>query len=410
MPSTLRFGPGSEVTLDLPPAVLVADCGRPRGEPLDDPSAAMAAALTEPLDMPALRHCVVPGDQIALALDAGLPQAPSLVAGVVSTLLESGVEPGQITLLRTMEDAKASAEDPREALPCGVAEQIELVTHDPACRDEMRYLAATRDGRPIYLNRRIHEADLVLPIGCLRIGAAPQYFGMHGGLYPAFSDQRTQRRFRTPGLKVARLRQLRHETDEVAWLLGLSMTIEVVPAGDGQVLHILAGEVNAVRRQGSRLCQHAWRDCVPRRASLVVAAIDGGPRQQTWVNVARALAAARRVVSDGGAIALCTELRDAPGPALQQLAEETDHPATRRELRKSRDGDAVAAVELRRTFDRASVYLLSRLKSEQVESLGVAPVSDVSELKRLSGHFPSCILLSSAQYAAVQLEDGQRGA
>ena len=392
------------MTLDLPPAVLVADCGRPRGEPLDDPSAAMGAALVDPLDMPALAQCVVPGDQVTLALDPGLPQAPALVAGVVATLLEAGVESGHISILRTIDDAKASADDPREALACGVAESIELITHDPACRDELRYLAATSEGRPIYLNRRLQEADMVLPIGCLRVDAAPGYHGIHGGLYPTFSDERTRRRFRVPGVKSVKARGRRRETDEVAWLLGLTMTIQVVPAADGQVLHILAGDVNEVLRQGRRLCDHAWQNSVPRRASLVVAAIDGGPRQQTWDNVARALAAARRVVAEGGAIALCTDLVDAPGPALRQLVDDSDRDATMREIRKNKLVDVIPATELLRTMDRASVYLLSRLQSEQIEPLGVAPVADVSELTRLSSRYPSCILLSSAQYATVTLE------
>ena len=121
MSTTLRFGPDSQLTLDLPPAVLVADCGRPRGEPLDDPAAAMEAALVEPLDMPALAKCVVPGDHVTLALDPGLPQAPALVAGVVATLLEAGVQSRDISILHTLDDAKSSADDPREALACGVA-------------------------------------------------------------------------------------------------------------------------------------------------------------------------------------------------------------------------------------------------------------------------------------------------
>lgn len=404
MTSTLRFGPCSELTLELPPAVLVADCGRPRGEPLDDPAAAMAAALVEPLNMPALADCVVRGDHVALVLDPGLPQAPALVAGVVSTLLGAEIEPGNIAILRTMEDAQASADDPREALATGVAEQIELITHDPTDKDELRYLASTREGRPIYLNRRVHEADLVLPIGCLRVDTAPGYYGIHGGLYPTFSDERARRRFRVPRVKKAKARQRRRETEEVAWLLGLTMIIQIVPAADGQVLHILAGDVSEVLRQGRRLCKQAWVHSVPNRASLVVAAIDGGPRQQTWENVARALAAARRVVVDGGAIAICTELMDAPGPALTQLLDEADRDAALREIRKHRLIDVLPATELVRAMDCASVFLLSRLQSEQVESLGVVPVANIGELTRLSSRFPSCILLSSAQYATVRLE------
>src|SRR5438552_17285998 len=104
MPSVLRYGSQSQVTFDLPAAALVAECGLPRGEPLDDPAAAMAAALINPIDFPALGRCVIPGDRVTIALDPGLPQLPLLVAGLVETFLGAGIEPAHITILRTIAD------------------------------------------------------------------------------------------------------------------------------------------------------------------------------------------------------------------------------------------------------------------------------------------------------------------
>ena len=42
---------------------------------------------------------------------------------------------------------------------------------------------------------------MVLPIGCLRADATAGYFGIHGCLYPAFSDTKTLQRF--PRFRVA---------------------------------------------------------------------------------------------------------------------------------------------------------------------------------------------------------------
>ena len=114
-------------------------------------------------------------------------------------------------------------------------------------------------------------------------------------------------------------RTRRHEADEVAWWLGVLMSIQIVPAAGGSVLHVLAGAPESVHRRGNALCREAWSCQVPRRAELVVAAIEGDRGQQSWENVGRALAAASRAVTDDGAIALCTELADRPGPALQWL-------------------------------------------------------------------------------------------
>ena len=99
--------------------------------------------------------------------------------------------------------------------------------------------------------------------------------------------------------------------------------------------------VRAVAETGEKLARAAWVEVVPRRASLVVAALDGGSGWQTWEGVALALHAALQVVADGGAIAVCTELTDPPGPAVQTLALADDRDEVLRQIVKHRPADAL---------------------------------------------------------------------
>jgi nickel-dependent lactate racemase len=228
------------------------------------------------------------------------------------------------------------------------------------------------------------------------------YYGVNGTLYPAFSDLPTQERFRATGVDPSEdeIAKRRQEADEVAWWLGVLMSIQIVPAAGGSVLHVLAGTPESVHRRGNALCREAWSCAVPRRAELVVAAIEGDRGQQSWENVGRALAAASRAVTDDGAIALCTELADGPGPALRWLGRSKDLPSAIRHIRKQRTSDAGAANELARALERVQVYLLSRLDESVVEELGVAPVTAAAEIARLASRHRSCILLANAQFAS----------
>ena len=63
--------------------------------------------------------------------------------------------------------------------------------------------------------------------------------------------------------------------------------MQLVPAAGDGVLHVLAGASDAVRQRGRELYQAAWACQVARPASLVVAAIEGGPQQQTAVGTGR---------------------------------------------------------------------------------------------------------------------------
>ena len=408
MPAQLRYGADSSVRLELRDGVLLAECGAPRGTPLDDPAGATAQALAEPLDYPPLVRSTTPADRVVLPLGSDVPHAGEIVAAVVRSLVEAGVQPDGVTVLRTRPDADANLGDPRPLLPPPWAAQMSLLTHEPARRGELAYLASTEAGEPILLNRAITDADLVLPIGCFRSGSAAGCYGVHSAVFPTFSDERTLRRFRSPAALDSRGRPKRKPgevVDEVGWLLGVSLTVQVIPGPGDRILHVLAGQMAAVRQRATDLYEAAWRYSVPRRASLVVAAVEGGYAQQTWDAVGRALAAAGSLVDEGGVIAVCCDLADEPGPAVRQLAATQLRAEAMRWIRKERPVDALSATLLAQALDRAAVYLLSRLDPSLVEDLEIIPIGETDELVRLAGRHESCILLANAPHAMVSLEE-----
>ena len=115
----------------------------------------------------------------------------------------------------------------------------------------------------------------------------------------------------------------------------------------------------------------------------------------------RALAAATEAVAEEGAIAICCDLRDEPGPALAALAESDDREAALKQIRRGQLPDALIAARLQRATQRATVYLLSQLADHVVENLGMAPIANAEELKRLASHHETCLLLANAQHAVA---------
>jgi nickel-dependent lactate racemase len=400
----LHYGLDSSLELEIPADRLVAECRSPAGGRVADIGQALASALDEPLGFPPLAKAIVPQDRVTVALEPGLPQAAEIVAGIVDYLCRAGAEASDITILRTQDDVEAGAEDPRSRLNGLGAGQVGLETHQPDDRSQLMYLAATRKGRPIYLNRTLCDADVVVPIGCLRPDPAIAYHGVFGGLYPTFSDTKTLARFRNPHLVEPGnelIAKARHEVDIVGWLSGTQFAIQVLPGGEDTVLALFAGDASAVYEQGRESSNATWLYTVPRRADLVICAIPGGAAQQTWDNLGRALAAALRVVTEGGAIVLCTDLAKPPGPAVQGLVNAEDLSAALHHIFKQRATDTLAATELAAAMERARIYLLSRLEAEFVEDLGIAPVEEAEDIVRLAGRSESCIVLANAQYAVA---------
>ncbi len=405
--AALRYGINSSVVIESAEGPGPDVPETPQGTPLADPGEATSAALLEPLDYPPLAKSTTPGDRVVLALDRGVPKAAEVMAAVVHSLVRSGVGADGITVLFSQADGDVGTEDPCRLVDAEQRSRIRVLSHDPVDRKQLAYLAADESGEAILVGRVLYDADVVLPIGCLRDDLSAGYFGIHGAVYPTFSDTKTIQRFRGLGSLDAsgnRKRELTERVDHVAWLLGVNLTIQVIPGGGGRIMHVLAGQGDSVRRRGRELYDAAWSRTVSRQAGLVVAAIEGPAVEQTWENLGRALQAAGGFVEDDGAIAVCCDLSTRPGPAMQRLASESSRAESMRHVSRHRPIDALPAAQLAHALDRNKVYLLSRLDPSTVENMDVVPIENPEELSRLARQHSSCTLLPNAQYITPVVE------
>ena len=320
----------------------------------------------------------------------------TILARTVAALVAAEVAPADIHIVR----ATAEPADVLGEIPEAIRREVVSAVHDPSSRQALSYLAATADARPIYVNRAIHDADLVVSIGVLRLDDAPGYHGTNAGVFPTFSDAATIARYRSSKSDEARRRRrLDRQSDEAAWLLGAQFTIEVVPGAGDEVLHVLAGDSAAVSRQGASCAKRpggirlrgrrAWwwpRSKATRQRRR------GTTRAGRWLRPAAPLA-------PGGAIALCTQLAAAPGPALQRLVGGGGSPRGRaHDIDRGHPADALVARQLADALDQGSIYLVSRLEAELVEELGLVPLA-ADDVSRLARRFDSCLVLANAHHA-----------
>ena len=301
------------------------------GTPLADPAAATVAALADPIDYPALARSTTPGDRVVLAMDRGVPQAASVVAAIVGTLIDAGVEADGISVLQPQAGAETGEENPCRLLPEAIRTAHGAGGAQPGRPPAARLPGRRRIGQAILVHRALHEADLIVPVGCLRGPAAAGYFGIHTALYPAFSDEKTLQRFRGLGSLGGSPRKKD---------LSARVGSRRLAAG-----HQSDGASHSGRRRGShaRLGRPQRFGAAPRPGAvsrgLGLAGARPGqpgdsrhrrPREQTWENVGRALRVARHFADDDGAIAVCCELAAPPGPAR----------AAARRRRRARSGAA----------------------------------------------------------------------
>jgi hypothetical protein len=261
-------------------------------------------------------------------------------------------------------------------------------------------MGLTASGRPLRLNRTLVEADFVLPVAAARLatrgGAARAKFA---GLFPQFSNRETIERFdsRRVASSPSKRAEERVEVNEAGWLLGVGMCVRVVAGPGGGVSAVLAGDPATVAREAAARCREIWERPVTEQGDLVIAALAGADEEQTWENLARAIAASERVRLPDGAIAVCSNLADLPAGSINRLAEAVDLAEAQRDLRRDRARDAHSARVLVQALERGPVYLKSRLPAEVVESLGMTPIESDAELSRLAASRGHCVVIEEAQ-------------
>jgi nickel-dependent lactate racemase len=389
--------------LDVEPDRVVALWSGPKG--LDPPAdlVAIRDALEQPWAFPPLRQLVVPGDRVTIVFDSTIGPGQFVLEVVGRILQESGVEPDDLTVL-----APSAVRFPLEN---AAWQGAKLVVHDSQDRGQLAYLAATKQGRRIYLNRFLTDADVVIPIGRLGYDPIMGYRGPWSVIFPESGEQAaidTHRgRFRDDGdnLESALLSANLDESLEVSWLLGSQFHVGVVPGRSG-IVEVVAGREHAVRERGITAVKSAWRFNAPARAEMVVVGIGGPGVATTFADLAAGLATASRLVQHGGKIVALSRIQGTIGPAVSRLVDIDDSKVRAAALRgHEADHDFVAARRLVQALEWADVFVLTGMAAEVVESLSLASLESAEQARRLVAKSGSCSFVSHAELTRAEIRE-----
>ncbi|MEM8946383.1 MAG: lactate racemase domain-containing protein [Planctomycetota bacterium] len=366
--------------------------------PADQIPAVVQSQLADPLAFPPLAQCTIPGDTVVVAVEPGVPQPAQLVSGVIRALSVAGAEPTKVTVLLASNEPRPEAIE-SELAAFGDAPSA-VCLHNPDDEKEMAFLGVSQAGSALRLNRLLCDADVVLPVGAsnpIESGGDKTTALPH--LFPAFSDSETIARLavssadRFPNFDGASTQEI----SDCYTQLGAQLIVRAVPSATGQVASVIAGEFRAATRAANDRHHDLWRCAAAGDAQLVIATITGED-QQSWDNLARAISAATAVLEPDGAIALCTELAEHPGSALQQLAGSDDPMLVEREISRTPSFDCGPAMVICRALQQHTIYLRSNLKASLVESLGITPIESDQEVERLAQTHRPCIVLEDAHW------------
>jgi nickel-dependent lactate racemase len=403
----IGYGP-EQLQVDVETSNVVAVHPQSLAPPLADPAAAVRAALETPIGFPALRRALTPDDHVVIVLDEDVSLLPELLPPVLEHLREAHVEPRAVTVL--CPPAQVS-QDWVEQLP-KEWQEVQVEVHDPTNRQRLSYLATTRGGRRLYLNRTVVDADQVVVLARRKYDPLLGYSGSEGALYPVLSDEATWKEMggllsmEAPAKKPW---PARREAAEVAWLLGVPFVVHLVPGAGDTLTHVLGGLVDT-GEEALRLLNARWRLSVDTLADTVLAGVGEDADSHDFAALSAALACASRVVKPEGRIILLSGARPVLGVGAQLLRDADDPGRALSLLRRHAPPDMAAAFQWASAAQRATIYLLSQLPAETAEELFTVPLEHAGQVQRLLDSARSCLFLTDAHKTlAVAGETPTRG-
>jgi lactate racemase len=395
---------GESLEFEVPSERVVASWRGPEGILPAQVASVIGDALEHPHDFPPLRQMIVPGDRVAIAIDPRIPRSELVLEALVRILEQSGV--GSDTLTVVAPWVPTAGSDHFGSI--GAAVEV----HDPDDRARIAYLASTKQGRRVYLNRSLTDADVVVPVGLLRHDADAGYRGPWSVVFPDLSDRQTMQSLRARGAPASPEAERRRqeasvdESCEVSWLLGSQFFLGIVPGATG-LAEVVAGREAAVRERGIAAVEQHWSLKAPSRAELVVAGVGRPEAAATLEDLAVALETAAGLVQHGGRIVLLSRASGPIGPALQRLMTADEPREALDALRGVEEADDYPiARRIARAAAWADLFVSSGLDAEIAESLPITPLERPEQARRLAASAGSVTFVSHADLTrAVVIDD-----
>ncbi len=320
MKVTLPFGK-SAVEVVVPDGSTVA---YPRQlPPVPDVDAEIRRAMAAPIGSPPLREVAVGKRDAVVVINDITRPAPSreMLAAILEELGLAGIPEGAVTVvIATGNHRPNTPEEIARMIGDDFARRLRVVNH--ACEDEgaLTSISAPGVGISIRVNSHVAKASVKILTGLIAPHQAAGYSGGRKSLTPGVAALETiakQHSFPIrpydPAMGWMKGNPFHEVAIMVARTVGIDFIVNVVKNCKGEVVHAVAGHLEAAHEAGVAVCAESWVTTFPRKYDVVIVTPGGFPRDIDLHQAQKAMSTAELVAADGGVIVLLAECADGIG-------------------------------------------------------------------------------------------------
>ncbi len=317
-PVTLAYGK-TGLALDVPDHAEILTSRQAPGLP--DESAALLAALRQPIGSVPLRERVKPGETVAIVhTDITRATPNALILPILLAELEAaGIRRNDITLINALGTHRPQTDaELRAMLGDFVVENYRCTQHNAWDDANLVSFGETARGNPVRINRAYAEAEVKFLTGFIEPHFFAGFSGGPKGVLPSIAgfesvlsnhgrEMISQPRA-TWGVTAGN--PIWEEMCEMAQRTNPTFLLNVTMNDARQLTGVFAGEMLSAHAAGCAfVAEHALVN-VDAPYDVVITTNSGYPLDQNLYQTIKGLSAAARVVRPGGALVMCAACND----------------------------------------------------------------------------------------------------
>ncbi len=359
--------------------------------------------LDNPIGTKALRDIVNPGEKIAIIVSditRAWMKSNEFVIHIVNYLSSLGVKDDDMFVVIALGGHRKST---REELIAVVGEEVlnRINVYDHECEDknELVYLGESSRKTPIYLNKRVHDADRVILTGGIVFHIFAGFGGGAKSILPgvvgidtiqanhrlSFNPGKSRGLNLMAGPNIVQGNPLREDMNEVCNIVNPDFVFNVILDTDGKFIKFVGGHFYDAWYEGGLFIRNLYGVPVQSQADIIVASAGGFPKDINLYQTIKTMDNALYGGKENSVLILASECRD--GLGADEFAEwfkYTTLEDMENALKENFTVPGYAAYKTAYTANHRKVILISSLDDNIVKDFNMIPSHDLDEAMKLA--------------------------
>lgn len=308
-----------------------------------------------------------------------------LLPPLIDFLLSRGASSGNITFyIATGTHTPMAKDELFQILPSEIVENYQIVSHNCDSLEEIKYVGATQQGTPVYINSKFLKNDVKIVVGNIE---PHHYMGFSGGVKSAAIGLAGRETINAnhshlvdTGAKAGNYytNPCRLDVEEIGELIGVDYALNVILDTKKNIVQVLWGDPVLVMRKGIEFSSQICNVNLMKPYDIVIASAGGYPKDINLYQAQKALTNAAEITRDGGNIYLVAACEEGHGNSdFFHFLEDVASPGE--VLKKFQQaGFSVGphkAFQIAKIAQRVNIHLISEMSEEMTRLLLFDPIS-----------------------------------